>query len=667
MSSRIKILDPLTANQIAAGEVVERPASVVKELVENAIDAGASKIEIELTAGGADYIRVSDNGCGISRDEIAIAFQRHATSKISESADLAAICSLGFRGEALPSIASVSMIEVLSREASSLTATRVFLSGGDIVKLEEAGGPVGTTFIVKNLFFNTPARRKFLKSTATELGQISDLLGKVAMAYPAIAIKLISERRTLLQTPGNGNLLEPITQVYGKELAREMLPINVNAGDYLLSGYLGKPQLTRSSRSHQSFFVNGRYVKSKLLSNAVSEGYHTLVLVNRYPVVVLNLSLPPRAVDVNVHPTKLEVRFAQESFVLNFVSQAIVETLRNNTLIPGLHRAAQGNGEEQEPIKEEPTPEQLQLMISRQPIWQKSKEEVLVQAREDSSRGLPVAESPQEELGRDSGQDSIKDSIKDSAKDTAKDKAGDSELAVPALAANYQPDSLQWHVAEDKQGQEDSPPDVPDEPRTSETELPASKLPDLLPLGQINLTYIIARGPDGLYIIDQHAAHERINYESLWEKARTHGIQTQLLLNPLTLELSGQEMQTLVENIILFTDLGFLLEHFGGNTFLLRGHPADLQEADPLSVVRDLLDWLMEGVSKFEPRKLREEMIYRVACKASVRANERLNQAEMEQLIWRLGQTESPYTCPHGRPTVIAITAAELAKRFQRV
>lgn len=676
MTNRINVLDPITANQIAAGEVVERPASVVKELVENSIDAGGTRIEVEVNRAGMDLIRVTDNGCGMSQEDAVLAFQRHATSKIRTPSDLAAICSLGFRGEALPSIASVSRTQLLTRERNVLSGTQVFVTGGNLDGVQDAGGPAGTTFVVRDLFFNTPARRKFLKSEATELGQISDLLNRVVMACPGISFKFVSQGRILMQTSGGGNLLECISQVYGRELAREMIPVRAQNGEAIIEGYLGRPHTSRASRNCQSFFINGRYVKSRLLTRAVAEGYHTMLPGNRYPVIVLKLTLPVNTVDVNVHPTKLEVRFAQEAELTGFITAAVREALTGAVPIPGLPAMEPGRSYEGEKTTsfhcggveakdvavasgDRPTGsgghvKQLQLHLGAKP-YSNAVDKATTQTnhmREDCFPGYHETDSRRASdqstfLTPDSSVQAGVHSCRQDA--TLNFEIGDRNL--PASAAGQAPAACEENHATEFLA-------APDE-----TE---SKLPDLLPLGQVDSTYIVARGPEGLYILDQHAAHERINYERLWAAAANAYGETQLLLEPLTVDFTHQELQLLVENIILFNNLGFLLEFFGGSTFLLRGKPADLNE-DPRILLRDLLELFIDGPPKIDPRKLREEFIYLLACKASVKAREVLTREEMERLILRLGQTENPFTCPHGRPTIIAITGAELAKRFQRV
>jgi DNA mismatch repair protein MutL len=647
MSNRIKVLDPITANQIAAGEVVERPASVVKELVENAVDAGASKIEVEVIAAGVELIRVTDNGCGMQREDAVLAFQRHATSKISSSSDLGEISTLGFRGEALPSIASVSNMETITREANCLEGTRLLISGGKIDQVQDAGCPVGTTFVVRDLFFNTPARRKFLKSDATELGQISDVLNRLAMAYPKISFKLINQGRVLLYTSGNGSLLETVSQVYGRELARDMVPISVE-GELALGGLLSKPQHTRSTRAQQTFFINGRYIRSKALTEAVAEGYHTLIPSNRYPIVVLNLQLQPNMVDVNVHPTKLEVRFSKEAS-LGFVADAIRDALRSNLLIQGLENKSVPSLAEPTPLSYQPYTKDLPLFTGEETYIQSSLKAVsILQPFTNAGQVVPSEETraaicPDTTFTKPDANKVVL--LQSEQQKDAKEPTMFVDISTPSHVTQAAPAEVIYEA----QGVKAS----------------LSKLPDLEPLGQIDLTYIVAKGLEGLYIIDQHAAHERLNYEELWSKAASGQIESQLLLDPITLELTNQEMELLVENIFQFSDLGLLLEHFGGNTFLLRGHPTDID--NPQELIRDLLELFTQGEKKIEARKLREEIIYMLACKSSITANKRLSTSEMEHLLWRLGQAENPFSCPHGRPTIIAISVAELAKRFQRV
>jgi len=646
MTNRINVLDSITANQIAAGEVVERPASVVKELVENSIDAGAGRIEIEVNRAGMDLIRVTDGGCGMSKDDAVLAFQRHATSKLRTPSDLAAISSLGFRGEALPSIASVSRVELLTREQDVLVGTKVLVAGGHLDAVEEVGCPVGTTVIVRNIFFNTPARRKFLKSEGTELGQIADVINRIVLGCPQIAFKFVSQGRTLLQTQGSGNLLECFDQVYGKELGRDLVRVTGRTGEIVLEGYVGRPHTARASRSCQSFFINGRYIKSKALTRAVAEGFHTMLPGNRYPVVVLNLTLPVNTVDVNVHPTKLEVRFQQESVLSALIAGAVKAALTGARLIPGLQLIPPGPQAPDRDIipagaaypakeqQEKPEPEAAnveerteQLELPMRPVPQYIK--VDPSSEHGSSRVVGGAFIRETGAGKTSTWNEYGD-------------FADPTQVMPSVKVDV-------------------------ERRVEELGQAEYKLPDLVPLGQVDSTFIIAKGTEGLYILDQHATHERINYERLWDRAEGSYGETQLLLEPLTLELTNQELPLLLENIVLFTDLGFLLEFFGGSTFLLRGKPADLGDSDPRGLLRDLLELFREGPKQLDPRKLREEFIYMLACKSSVRAHEVLSREELEQLVLQLGRTKNPYTCPHGRPTIIAITLAELAKRFQRV
>ncbi len=668
MSNRIKILDPITANQIAAGEVVERPASVVKELVENAVDAGAGKIEVEVASAGVELIRVTDDGCGMQREDAVLAFQRHATSKIFSVSDLGAIATLGFRGEALPSIASVSNIEVFTREKQCIGGTRLFLSAGKVDHVQDTGCPVGTTINVRDLFFNTPARRKFLKSDATELGQISDIVNRLAMAYPGISFKLINRGRVLLHTPGNGSLMETVSRIYGIELAREMIPIMTEDGDLRVTGLLGRPHQTRSTRTKQTFFINSRYIRSKVLTEAVADGYHTLVPNNRYPLVILNLQVPPSAVDVNVHPTKLEVKFAKEGALVGFVAGAVRKTLTDNSLVPRVQSGYQCG-----PLAE-PIPDGYKLPAKDYPLF--PGEELYVQSvmtgqeNLDNKAILLSSDLP----------GWIKDGYSNGSGETPSGNVTDSRTNLPVQETEKLPKSPD--VTPDcppENGSEEQKPSVAalainallhgspeiDSRTCPLLEQESGKLPELQPLGQINLTYIVAKGQDGLYIIDQHAAHERLNYEKFWAQAAAGRLESQLLLNPITLELTNQEMELLLENILQFSDLGFLLEHFGGNTFLLRGYPANVD--NPQSLVHDLLELFSNGEKTIDPRKLREEFIYMLACKASVKANQRLSMAEMEHLLWRLNQAENPFSCPHGRPTIIAISEAELAKRFHRV
>lgn len=579
----IFVLDEITANKIAAGEVVERPASVVKELVENALDAGSTQIRIDIAEGGAKSIKITDNGAGISPGDVQLAFQRHATSKITDASDLDTIGTLGFRGEALPSIAAVSRVTMATRTSDEIAGRKIEIHGGKEINFQEAGCPVGTSILVEDLFFNTPARKKHMKSLNVEAGHISDIVGRLAMACSEVSFQLTNNGRQVLQTPGNGNNIEAIAAVYGLETARQMIELNYQDEFLKIKGYLAKPVVSRSNRNHQSLYINKRFIRSRLISDAVEEGYHTLCNIGRHPLVIINFAMNPQLVDVNVHPTKMEVRFSNESELYTTISKVVRETLLGGEIIPDISIPAKKKPPKTEYVQEK-------IVISA-PTVREHKPEIY---QEVEKREMPQVSAA-----------------------------------------------------------------VGEEPTVTEN------LPYMEPIGQIDATYIVAKGESGMYMIDQHAAHERVLYEKFMN--RQEEIMAQELLMPVTLELTGLETQFLVNNILIFTDLGFKLEHFGGNTFLIRAVPQLLPGQDEKRFFMDLLDTLSGEKKTLTTSEIRENMLTTMACKAAIKANHRLSLVEMEELIHRLGETKNPYTCPHGRPTIIHMSSYELEKKFKRV
>ncbi|MHB9093314.1 MAG: DNA mismatch repair endonuclease MutL [Eubacteriales bacterium] len=593
---RILVLDELTANKIAAGEVVERPASIVKELIENSIDAGSSRIEISVTDGGLTSLVVSDNGTGMDTADAGLAFERHATSKIKNAGDLDHIRSLGFRGEALPSIAAVSRLNLKTRIKEAVSGTEVVIEGGQILTTADIGSPVGTIVEVNDLFFNTPARKKHMKGPNNEAGHVSDIVNKIAMGYPHISFQLKSNGRVILKTPGKGDLLECIAGVYGIEAAREMLLVEAQKSENSISGYIGKPSLSRAARNHQIIYINGRYVRNRGIAEAVEKAYHSMLMVGRHPVFVLNIRVNPETVDVNVHPAKTEVRIAEAGEIESFVTSAVSQTLAGNRLIPA-------------PVYK-PVPKQgLGGPAVQQEEW---KVPYISTASEEQIRELPESSEYVPELsGASTGTGILDDSI---------------------------------------------PREAGEQPC----------FPELRPIGQIDCTYIVAQGSDGMYLIDQHAAHERILYEKYMEKPDDFVASEQLLFS-VALQLTFQETQVLNDHIISLTDLGFVVEHFGGETFLLRGVPAAAVKIGGREIFLDLLDYFSRNRHTISSKALREKLLITMACKSAIKANHKLGLPEMESLLGQLSKARNPFTCPHGRPTLIHFSGYDLEKRFKRV
>lgn len=656
MNSTIQVLDPHSADQIAAGEVVERPVSVVKELVENSLDAGAKHIELTIEGNGVPLIRVHDDGSGISPEDLPQAVLRHATSKIRKIEDLDELQTLGFRGEALPSIASVSHLEIVSRPQESLIGMSLKLTGGKQNNLQEIGCPPGTTITVKDLFFNTPARRKFLKSTNTEFGLISDMLGRMALAHPDVSFTLKHPKQIVFQTPGRGKLLESIGAIYGQKLARQLIPLSISLDQYHLEGYISPPDLVRSSRQEETTIVNGRIIRSKLLSRAISEGYHTLIPNRLYPIIVLHLTLPPREYDVNVHPTKMEIRFQNEKILAQFITEHIRKTLLASRPIPSFERSSSYS----EPSTVKPSQSKLFFpSLTRPELFGPQSEDP-----QNKTSMLKIQETPaiqdKKQIANlfQAKENNVTLDIKDceASLDSYKIPEIDQSLDIHETFNAVEDSNVFNNISE--------PVETPSmNPSLTETVHP---LLELRPLGQVLNTYILAAADDALVIIDQHAAHERINYERLLKEHQRNPGASQTLLIPSPVDLSPIEEQALLENLMSLSNMGFIMEHFGGRTYLIRGVPA---YSGPYSGEELLRQFLDEVVLKQNPPtfdELLREWIYMLACKESIKAKESLSILEMQELIIQLSQTENPYTCPHGRPTIIKLARSELEKRFYR-
>ncbi len=596
MMAKIQILDDHLANQIAAGEVVERPASVVKELVENAIDAKASNIEIELVEGGITSISVSDNGLGMDAEDAKLAFHRHATSKINTERDLYAIRTLGFRGEALPSIASVSRVELITATEEADLATTIQVDGGDWKEVTATSRVSGTDVVVRDLFYNTPARLKYLKTISTEIGHVADVIGRLALAHPHISFTLHHQSRELFRSPGDGKLLHAILALYGKQVASQMVEIKGEDSDFQLAGFVGKPEVTRASRKAITILLNGRYVRSIPLTNTILSAYGTLLPIGRYPIGTLQIKMDPKLVDMNVHPAKLEVRLSKERELAGLITNSIKQAFSKKTLIP---RAT----EPQQNKKEKLVQQQLDIKPYSAPVKQKP---VMV-VRET----LP-------------GLDEVPD------------------ITPPLSEINLDLDSV--------------PEPMPK--RVS--------LPHMLPLTQIHGTYIVAQADNGFYLLDQHAAQERIYYEKFREKLQQEDHQIQPLLVPLTVECTASDALLLENYLSELKAWGLDIEAFGGNTYLIRSYPDWFPGNDVNHLLGEILEWLKQQ-GRVETVQLKDASAKLMACKAAIKANRHLRVDEMEELIHSLEQCETPYTCPHGRPIFVHFSTYELEKMFKRV
>ena len=623
----IQILDQDTINQIAAGEVVERPASVVKELMENAIDAGATAVTVEIRQGGIGFIRITDNGCGIPKEELPLAFLRHSTSKIHSAADLLTVASLGFRGEALSSIAAVSQVELITKTTDSLTGSRYRIEGGEEKGLEEVGAPEGTTFISRNLFFNTPARRKFLKTETTEAGHVADLVEKIALSHPEISIRLIVNNQNRLHTSGNHNLKDIIYTIYGREIAGNLLSVSEEREGMRISGFIGKPVIARGNRNFENYFINGRYIKSRLISKAIEDGYKSYMMQHKYPFTLLHFTIEPELIDVNVHPSKMELRFKDGEAVYQMVYHAVTSALSGKELIPTAS------------LPEPRVPNQPE--VSGQ------------QKTQSQAEGYS---HPKNSSASDNG-------------------------SFPKAPSSHGPEPFEKKRMEamgivkeppSPYGKEPPVPPSAEEKKEEQLELfdgrllseEARKRHRLI--GQVFDTYWLVEYDGSLYIIDQHAAHEKVLFEQNFASLKSREYTSQYISPPIILSLSMREAELLNRSIDVFRQVGFEIEPFGGSEFAVRAVPGNLLSLAKKELLMEMIDSLSEEGGRIAPESVYDR-IATMSCKAAVKGNTNLSFAEADQLIDSLLKLENPYQCPHGRPTIISISKYEMEKKFKRI
>lgn len=688
---KIQLLSEHIANQIAAGEVVERPSSVVKELVENSVDAESTRIDVTIEEGGLQLIRVSDNGTGMALEDCEIAFQRHATSKISTSKDLFSIRTLGFRGEALPSIASVSRLECVTSSTNDGLGRKVAIEGGTIRAVTETAASRGTEVTVKDLFYNTPARLKYMKTIQTELGHISDYMYRLALAHPGIAFSLKHNGNMLLQTLGNGDLLQVIAGIYGTAMGKQMLPIQAESLDYTITGFVAKPEMTRANRGGISTVVNGRYVRNFALNQALLQGYHTLLPINRFPVAVLQIGMDPALVDVNVHPAKLEVRFSKEAELTALIEAEVKRLFGRQVLIPTGSKPAVPRGAYVQ--------EQLDLTRTVEPLAPAHSAPAKAPENDAELPGVPQTQMPQTQQMPQapqvaptappsslSPQVQVKESL--SAYLAEEKPAQQSSLSQRAETKSWTPSyegysaasrssapssssyssaagTRQVSMAQQRRTNEAFLDSLPGVSESETPKLPA--FPRLDPIGQMHGTYLIAQNQEGLFLIDQHAAHERINYEYYYERFGNPAEASQELLVGITLEFTPAEAGIITERLSLFEQAGVYMEAFGGHTFLVRAHPHWFPPGEEKTIIEEICEWVLSEKKAVDIAKLREKAAIMCSCKASIKANQGLSMLEMETLIDRLSGCRNPYTCPHGRPIVVSFTTYELEKMFKRV
>ena len=648
--SFVHVLDDNTINKIAAGEVVERPASVIKELVENAIDAHADRIEVEIAAGGTSFMRVSDNGIGMSRQDAELAILRHATSKIVKVDDLLTIGTLGFRGEALPSIASVSRFTLTTRQAGDELGTEIKISGGSLPEIGETGCGIGTTIRVEDLFFNTPARKKFLKTNNTEGGKINEFIVKLAISNPQIAFKLINNNKMAVSTPGNGDLKDTLQSIYGGTVGSALLPLEFEDEDIRLSGFVTKPSAIRSSRSWQTFIVNGRIIANRAIAKAIDNAYHALIPKTGYPLVALNIQVPQNTIDVNVHPQKSEMKFEDESRVFKAVYKAVLDAIRPKDEVRQLGQL--GNmaaGVEQAEIDRH-VAHGMQDLHDMSPAAGKLYMGNLLEAKDvDSASSAPGRYVPVYEERRQAAMQWREAAARmDVPKPVSVPETEIEIETVPEMVSVPVPEMMPV------------PESVP-EPMPVENDRENSCR--MVPIGQVDNTYIIAQDADGLYIVDQHAAHERILFDRF--SARAGEIPVQQLLVHLMLDFSSHEAEIIENNLAMLKELGFGLEPSGPKQFRLTEVPADVPSGEAEDFIREILASL-EELHKPSAAELRQAAIATASCKAAIKAGFKLNFRQMEILLAELNDTAMPYTCPHGRPTIIKFSTDELAKMFKR-
>ncbi|WP_144549316.1 DNA mismatch repair endonuclease MutL [Bacillus sp. X1(2014)] len=636
-------LDDALSNKIAAGEVVERPASVVKELVENSIDAGSTVIEIEVEEAGLAKIRITDNGNGIEEEDVLLAFQRHATSKIKNENDLFRIRTLGFRGEALPSVASVSRLEMKTSTGEG-AGNRVVIEGGKVEIFEKASSRRGTDITITDLFFNTPARLKYMKTIHTELGNITDVVNRLALSHPEVAFRLIHNERKLLQTNGNGDVRQVLASIYGLGIAKQLVPISGTSLDYKITGFASMPEVTRASRNYISTMINGRFIKNYPLAKAIQEGYHTLLPIGRFPIVLLNIEMDPLLVDVNVHPSKMEVRISKEAELNELVTMMIKEEFKSKILIPTAYTAVK---------KETPKEEQTSLVLDEGTIppverkeleWFQPEATAIVQEKRPSLVDVPT-ETPFSNLP-------IQPEIEEE------------ETMVPDTWFSANP----FSESPDKtDGGNTTRVESTIEP--SETDCPGpseSRVPRLYPIGQMHGTYIFAQNENGLYIIDQHAAQERLKYEYFREKVGRVQSELQEMLVPLTFEYSTDEFLKIHEYQHELEKVGVFLEEFGINSYIVRSHPQWFPKGEEKEIIEEMIEQLLL-MKKVDIKKLREEAAIMMSCKASIKANRHLRNDEIQALLDDLRKASDPFTCPHGRPIIVHYSVYEMEKMFKRV
>lgn len=661
--ANIQVLDQITIDKIAAGEVIERPASIIKELVENAIDAGASAVTVDVKEGGISFIRITDNGCGIPKEEVPLAFLRHSTSKIRSVDDLTTVASLGFRGEALSSIAAIAQVELITKTKDEVTGTRYRIEGGAEKAIEDTGAPDGTTFLVHQIFYNTPARRKFLKTPMTEASHVSELMTRLALSHPEVSIQFINNGQEKLHTSGNGKLKDIIYHVFGRDIANNLLETNERIDGIQVQGFIGKPIISRGNRNYENYFINGRYVKSNIIAKAIEDAYKDFTMQHKYPFTALHFTMDGTDLDVNVHPTKMELRFSNQQGVYNFIYNALKQTLSEPELIPRVE-----------------LPEAKEVPVKAEKIVERKQEQPMTPVREE--RKTPVIE---EEKNLDYFMKKMRERVTayhqqavevkpTPAPSVIQENVNYEALPASQVAAVKQPVPEQRTVAKEPMPEQAV---APREEKSVVTEkqldffeeklLTKKAAQEYKIIGQLFETYWLVEFHEQLYIIDQHAAHERVLYEKTLRGMKDREFTSQYLSPPIILNLSMQEEEALNTHMDIFTNIGFEIEPFGGDSYAIRAVPDNLFSIAKRELFTEMLDQLVDGIHSSLAPDIVAEKVASMSCKAAVKGNSRLSAAEVETLIGELLELENPYHCPHGRPTIIAMTKRELEKKFKRI
>ena len=696
--SKIQVLDPITIDKIAAGEVIERPASVVKELVENAIDAGATAVVVEIKEGGISFMRITDNGCGIDREDVRSAFLRHSTSKIRSVDDLVHIGSLGFRGEALSSISAVSQVELITKTKDQTFGTLYRIAGGKEEDLEDTGAPDGTTFIIRQLFYNTPARRKFLKTPMTEASHVGDLMTRLALSHPHISFQFINNGQSKLHTSGNGKLKDVIYHIYGREIAANLLNADYESNGIKITGFLGKPVISRGNRNFENYYINGRYAKNNIIARAIEDGYKDFTMQHKYPFVVLHIEIDGEHVDVNVHPTKMELRFNNQQEVYNTIYAAIEQGLHEKQLIPHVEmpepKAAPVRTEQKVKKPVIPPPQERNLDY----FMDKMKERVMAEY-EERKASKDSLQKNQESLQNQASdmQQNTAESKKDALQNVKRESQYISKNAEQAGMYNVVREEKNVYMAEKQLSSPEEANVVPEEssviPEQSQEQnkqnvqqeytdiaknakqmelfednlLTREAMQKYKVVGQVFETYWLVEYGNNLYIIDQHAAHERVLYEKTLKSMKTREFTSQMISPPIVLTLGMQEAELLETYMDQFTRIGFEIEEFGQDSYAVRAVPDNLFSIAKKDLLMEMIDSLSDEITRNLSLDLIDEKIASMSCKAAVKGNMKLSIQEVDALIGELLSLDNPYHCPHGRPTIIAMTKRELEKKFKRI